>query len=374
MKILVVDDQYTNQYLLEKLLTGYGFEVILAKDGIDALEKVRVHFIDLIISDILLPRMDGFQLCKEIKLHPDFNHIPFIFYTAAYTDQKDYEFAEKLGANRFIIKPTDPEEFISIIREVIAEKPGFAEIKSRPMILKEDEYLSEHNRRLFYQLEKKLYELEKLNCELQESEERYRDIFENANDPIILFELTPDEKPGQIREINPSACKILGYERTELVGKELSVFMVTDMKEQWTEIIPLLFSSGHHIYEGEISGRSGVTPVEINMLLYKKNGTYLCLSICRDIARRRQEMEEHSRALRQINHNIHQMAIIGDEIRNPLSIILSTCEECRDVFCNQVILSAVWQIDEFLSRLDIGWVESDKVREFLIKHYGIVAD
>lgn len=147
MNVLIVDDQYVNRYLLEKLLIGNGFSVFSAEDGLEALEIARHTSLDLIISDILLPKMDGFQFCRELKSDPDLKKIPFIFYTAAYTEKKDQDFAESLGADRFVVKPVDPADFITIIRGVLSDLP-FPDTIKEPAISDSD-YLSEYNRRLF---------------------------------------------------------------------------------------------------------------------------------------------------------------------------------------------------------------------------------
>ncbi|MFH0967944.1 MAG: response regulator, partial [Methanobacteriota archaeon] len=222
MIVLIVDDQFINRYLLEKLLQGYGFDVVVAEDGFDALEKVKTNGIDLIISDILLPRMDGFQFCRNIKTNPVYMHIPFIFYTAAYTEKKDRDFAESLGADRYIVKPTDPLEFISIIRDLLSDYPHVSHKKPELLNIEEGDYLAEHNQRLIRQLEKKLFELEELNRNLQRSEERYKNLFENANDAIILHEISPNGNLGKICEINEVACTRLGYTRDELIGTNIA--------------------------------------------------------------------------------------------------------------------------------------------------------
>ena len=114
MKILIVDDIEENLYLLEVLLKGSGYEVVTAEDGVEALQKIKKETIGLIISDILMPRMDGFQFCRECKKDDSIKRIPFIFYTATYIDIKDEEFALSLGAEKFIVKPQKPEEFLRI--------------------------------------------------------------------------------------------------------------------------------------------------------------------------------------------------------------------------------------------------------------------
>jgi len=162
MKILIVDDREENLYLLEALLKGNGYKVISAGNGIEALNKLKKDSIDLIISDILMPKMDGFQLCRECKSDEAFRKIPFVFYTATYIDKGDEEFARKLGAEKFIIKPVEPDVFINTIKGVIrdVEKGKILPKKKKPA-LKEKETFKLYSERLIKKLEKKMLDLEK---------------------------------------------------------------------------------------------------------------------------------------------------------------------------------------------------------------------
>jgi len=161
MKILIVDDKKENLYLLETLLKGSGYEVVSAKDGVEALNKLKEESIDMIVSDILMPRMDGFQLCRECKKDKSLKDIPFLFYTATYTEKKDEEFALSLGAEKFIIKPLEPQVFLKILEEVIEEHKKGALIAPKEPIKEEEIYLAEYNKRLIKKLEKKVLDLEK---------------------------------------------------------------------------------------------------------------------------------------------------------------------------------------------------------------------
>ena len=114
----------------------------------------------MIVSDILMPKMDGFQLCRECKKDDSLKNIPFIFYTATYTDKKDEDFALSLGVEKFIVKPVESEVFLKILKEVIEEHKKGALVASKEPIKEEEIYLAEYNKRLIQKLEKKMLDLE----------------------------------------------------------------------------------------------------------------------------------------------------------------------------------------------------------------------
>ncbi|MEO8353376.1 MAG: response regulator, partial [Chthoniobacteraceae bacterium] len=179
MKILSVDDRAENLYMLEALLRGHGHEVDSASNGADALVMAECGDYDLIVSDILMPRMDGFQFCRELKRESRLAGIPFIFYTATYTDPKDATLALGLGADRFLVKPMEPELFLRNLEEAVAEAQARAGQAPAVEGLEppEDEsiYLKEYNARLIAKLEKKMLDLEYANRALQaDLEERER--------------------------------------------------------------------------------------------------------------------------------------------------------------------------------------------------------
>jgi CheY-like chemotaxis protein len=100
-KFLIVDDNPQNLYMLEILLKTNGYDVEQAANGLEALELARIVPPDIIVSDILMPGMDGFSLCRVWRSDEQLKMIPFVFYTATYTDPKDERFALSLGADRF---------------------------------------------------------------------------------------------------------------------------------------------------------------------------------------------------------------------------------------------------------------------------------
>jgi len=198
MKILIVDDHNEDRYMLEVLLRRQGYEVVSATNGAEALEKALSDNPDMIISDILMPRMDGFQLCREVKTNEKLKKIAFVFYTATYTDPKDEEFALSLGAEKFIVKPTEPDVFIKILKEVISAYETGTLIAPKPPVEDEVVYLKEYNERLIKKLEDKILQLERVNKVLKGSERKYRELIDNANDAVIVIEPT-----GYFSFVNP---------------------------------------------------------------------------------------------------------------------------------------------------------------------------
>ncbi len=177
MKILIVDDVEENLYLLEMILGSNGYESVTAKNGIEALKILRKDSIDLIVSDVLMPKMDGFQLCRECKKDEKLKNIPFIFYTATYTEKKDEEFALSLGAEKYIIKPEDPVIFLKIIKEIMKNRRGKAIVASKMKTDNEVEYLSEYSKRIVKKLEQKVEDLNKEITIRKKAEEEQRESY-----------------------------------------------------------------------------------------------------------------------------------------------------------------------------------------------------
>lgn len=177
-RALIADDHTENLYFLEVLLKGSGFDPVeTAENGATALEMARIHKPDLIISDILMPVMDGYALCRELKADPYLKDVPFVFYTATFTTAKDEALALSLGADRFICKPQEPDKLMQIINEVLATpRPAFELQPSE-----ETTILKEYNEALFRKLEKKMADLEQANRLLLQKNEELQKTREEAD-------------------------------------------------------------------------------------------------------------------------------------------------------------------------------------------------
>lgn len=165
-RILIVDDNEQNLYMLEVLLSANGFQVLSAPNGAEALSMARNSPPDLIISDILMPVMDGYAFCRECKKSDRLKNIPFIFYTATFTEEDDRKLALSLGADCFLLKPTEPEELMRIVRSLLAATESGVH-GGAPGEEEEDGHFREYSEALFRKLQKKMVDLEKTNHELE---------------------------------------------------------------------------------------------------------------------------------------------------------------------------------------------------------------
>jgi chemosensory pili system protein ChpA (sensor histidine kinase/response regulator) len=117
--VMIVDDSLTVRKITSRTLTRAGFDVITAKDGIDALELLNDRTPDVILLDIEMPRMDGFEFTKTIKNEPRNAHIPIIMITSR-TAEKHRNRAKELGVDLYLGKPYQEDELIRNLREMLA--------------------------------------------------------------------------------------------------------------------------------------------------------------------------------------------------------------------------------------------------------------
>ena len=118
-KVLTVDDSATMRDLLLLSLKAAGFDVVQAVDGVDALDVVQGAHPDVVITDINMPRLDGFGLIEKMRADPDLRAIPILVLTTE-SDPARRDRARQAGATGWIVKPFDPAKLVSAIRRVVA--------------------------------------------------------------------------------------------------------------------------------------------------------------------------------------------------------------------------------------------------------------
>ncbi len=255
MNILIVDDNAENIYLLEALLKGNGYEVVIAGNGLEALGCLKTATVGLVISDILMPKMDGFQLCRAVRSDEQLSSIPFIFYTATYTDEKDAELGIKLGADRFLVKPQDTEVILTVIKEVLSEHAPHPVIK-QPLGA-EMEFFRQYNEILFHKLEKKVTDLEVANRALLESETRFRSIFDQS--PVAYQSL---DEEGKFLYVNDRLCRLLQYDSPELIGRSFSTIWPPETKPRFAKTFADFKQNGEIHSQLQLVRKDG-SPIEV---------------------------------------------------------------------------------------------------------------
>ena len=152
--LLIVEDDRDILRLLDAALTFKGYRVILAHNGREALEVIQIKHPAIVITDIMMPQLDGFGLVHRLRIHPETCNIPVVFITATFVAPEDREFALNIGATRFIQKPVDMEKFLSTIAELLRQE-------APPAIepLKEIQFYEGYRSRLEIKLDQKIKQI-----------------------------------------------------------------------------------------------------------------------------------------------------------------------------------------------------------------------
>jgi len=264
MKVLVVDDDAAGRYLLRSIILAAGYEVVEARDGEEALAAARQDMPDVVITDILMPRMDGYQLCRVWKSDPVLSTVPVAFYTASYTDPADERFALSLGADAFWRKPLDPEILLTSLEELAGLHEPRA-VTRTPQMTDEKEILHAYSERLVSKLEEKAVSLTKANAELRRALELLAEevavkgnlISELSSDVLARKKVERDlrserdftrkmmeftdlflsvvDANGVIMLFSEGAARITGYSSDHAVGRSFDELLVMSLESDGFE-------------------------------------------------------------------------------------------------------------------------------------------
>lgn len=298
MVILIADDFEDSRILLKKTLELAGYSVVTATNGLEALNKVRDSLPDMIISDIQMPVMDGYRFCREVKYDAELRKIPFIFYTATYTDRKDEKLAIALGASRYIVKPVESESFLKTIKEVISEHKENKNNASGALLQEDPEFLKMYEERIGVKLDKKIKALEmernaflQKEAELRASEEKYRSVFDNINDAIFIHNI----KDVSILDVNQKMCEMFGFtheEALQLRMEDICAYDTEYTRETSRKYIQKTINEGPQIFQWKCKDKAGrIFWVEINLKLINLDGQDRLIAVVRDISQSKKAKE-----------------------------------------------------------------------------------
>ncbi len=216
-RVLIVDDKDDNLYFLDALLSGNGFAVTQARHGAEALVLARQNTPDLIVSDLLMPVMDGYTLLRHWKADPALRQVPFIVYTATYTEPSDERLALDLGADAFMLKPSEPDELLRRIRAVLEAGTVAPPREQRP---DDDALLGTYRSALIRKLEEKSMQLSATNAALAKAMEQHTRILDSVVEGIAGLDAA-----GRIEFINKAGAELTGWTERELIGREMHATM-----------------------------------------------------------------------------------------------------------------------------------------------------
>jgi PAS domain S-box-containing protein len=308
-KILVADDSPVAAALLSRVLTGAGYQVIKAGDGIAAAQQAYVERPDLIVLDITMPRMNGYHVCRLLKSDPAVAHIPVVMLTGS--DSRGTEFwSLHTGADAFMVKGTEPAELLQTVQRLLrtalppapvgqAEPPGPEEILSKVSALMDGE----------------LYTATIDRIEL-------KTILQNLQDGVLTIDMQ-----RRVSSANPALCQMLGAEENSLRSRlcypdALGETVGADVLQLFEHA---LTGEEGAARDAELVTQSGHrTPVSIHVVLLRDylGATVGGICLFQDITRRKQveTLYEQLRGLNRLKEDLTQMIV--HDLRTPLASLL----------------------------------------------------
>ncbi|KYK29345.1 MAG: hypothetical protein AYK19_19885 [Theionarchaea archaeon DG-70-1] len=349
MNLLIVDSNMQDQQRLDALLKKEGHHIRTARNGEEALTLLQNEHFDGIISEVVLPVMDGFHLLRMITQDDALKKVPFVFFTDT-LDEEDAPFARMLGAE--VLWKSQTEDTSTILRTL--------KIPSPPTILEENAYLQKYSVILKKILDHTLQEIEEIQKELSQSEMKYQNFFERAHDATFIM----NTEGGHI-EANKKASELLGYTLEEFRALSFREIVtpphVSDSEEK---LVRLLQREDIPVYEKEFRAKDGrIIPVEVSVSgIQDESGEVAYIqSIVRDITERkkteqalRESEEKYRNLVEQANDGI---AIIQDGLLkyvNPWWVEISgyTAEELLDTLVTDYVFSD--KLPTVLERMHTG--------------------
>ncbi|MHC4844361.1 MAG: ATP-binding response regulator, partial [Planctomycetota bacterium] len=333
MKILIAEDNEDSRILLEWALEASGYEVVSAENGKLAFERAVLAPPDLIISDILMPEMDGYALCQAVKAHDQLRDVPFMFYTATYTDPENEKLAMDLGAVKFVVKPMEINLLLDEINTVLDSIKPNRKVPSHKSPKNELELQKDYSKIIAKKLEQKVRDLKAEKVRLAVSEQKYRRLVEALRDNYFFY--THDES-GLFSYLSPSITNVLGYSQGEFEINFINYLTQCNINKN---VMRFIEQSRKGIrqppYEIEIFHKNGnIHRLEITEEpILNRNGQVIAVEgIAHDITQRIKTQEEREKLQKKLIEAQKMEAIgtlaggIAHDFNNILSAIIGYTE------------------------------------------------
>lgn len=296
-RALIADDDASVRRLLRVLLEAEGCTVEEVADGAEALARARAAPPDLLVTDAVMPRMDGFSLCRAIREDPRLQHLPVLLASASFRAPYDEQLALAAGASAFLGKPAAIADWQGAIHLALTSHP--------PQPMPDSDFTALRAEVLGELLVNRQGELTDKRARLNESETRFRDILDNLDDLVFLA----DPSTGHLFNANRRACEFLGLSSSggieaadsaggahEAFGRScagLTSVTVAELgppekAEAVRRALREVIEKGNRVFECNLRRHDGaLVPYEVNARLTVLEGRDVIVGLARDISERK---------------------------------------------------------------------------------------
>jgi PAS domain S-box-containing protein len=275
-KILVVDDTPDTLILLSEILSNAGYAVLVAPNGEEALQCIKQEMPSLVLLDIMMPEMDGFEVCRKIKSSEKFGNIPVIFISALDDNESKLK-GFNAGGVDYISKPIHRQEVL-------------ARVNAHVNLFSLQQKLQEKNEAL----EREIENGKRQKKALEKSVQLFQGLFNVSPDAIILIDPHDRNISWPIVDCNIAACNMNGYTRDELIGKSIDILNAENQTQQdHDNYFANLKETGSRFIETYHLHKDGhVFPIEVLTSIITLGNHEYILGIDRDITEKKKAEEE----------------------------------------------------------------------------------
>ncbi|MGB0388086.1 MAG: PAS domain S-box protein [Ardenticatenaceae bacterium] len=288
--ILIVDDNRMQREYLAALLSYQGYKLVLANSGFSALTQAAELMPDLILLDVMMPGMNGFEVCQALRADPVLAETPIIMVTSL-DDRTSRLRGLEAGADDFVVKPFDHLELRARISSLT---------------------------RLNRQRQLRQLELEEALEELRQSEEKFSNLFHYSNDAIFIHDLE-----GQILDVNQKVLSQFGYTRAEILSSQIFALHPPEALQAFREAFEHIYCNGFVKFEIEFKKKNGETfPAEVSASLFEIAGKNVVQEMVRDITERKRAEQKLSSVLNTVGEGIitidsaSTIVMVNQEVQN----------------------------------------------------------